>query len=179
MYNIAIQHICYYICVVRDVCAIYIHEGKTNKKLNTRPNFEVKITYTIRPLVQYYWNTTRIGHCDRIKFYSNTKKSPKAVCRTHASYRIRLSLITSIVYTQSLYTHCAPWELGAWNMNGIVPYISAKWDRYLLHHIAMKENPGSFFYIFLYYNIHSLRPSVWFSSKYFCTIVLGRGHGTS
>lgn len=33
---------------------IYTHEGKTNKKLNTRPNFEVKITYTIRPLVQYY-----------------------------------------------------------------------------------------------------------------------------
>lgn len=124
-FHISYDFMCVQFCIYIRYIRVdgYTHEGKTNKKLNTRPNFKVKITYTIRPLVLYYWNTTRIGHCDRIKFYSDTEKKnkkkriyTKAVWETLAPYRESASVL-SLEYRirNQLYTHCAPypWMLGS------------------------------------------------------------------
>lgn len=125
---------------------MYIHEGKTNKKLNTRPNFKVKITYTIRPLVLYYWNTTRIGHCDRIKFYSDTKKTES--CGQRMRFTESASVLSQYrVYAIIIYTLCSihgSLEHRTWM---VLYLISAKGIDIFSITFAMKENPG-FFYIF-------------------------------
>lgn len=172
MYILSIWYMC-------EHTRLYIHEGKTNKKLNTRPNFKVKITYTIRPLVLYYWNTTRIGHCDRIKFYSDIQKN-----KTSESYGKRMrrtesaSVLSPVSCIRNHYIHTVlhPW-MGAWehrnmNMNRIVPYSKQKGSISSPSHCD--ERKSGLFFIFFYIILFGLRYD--FRQKIFCTIVCGGGN---
>lgn len=132
----------------------------------------MKITYTIRPLVLYYWNTTRIGHCDRIKFYSDTKKTEscgKRMRRTESA-----SVLSEYrVYAIIIYTLCSihgSLEHRTWM---VLYLISAKGID--IFSITLRWKKIRAFLYFLYYNIHSIWPSVWFSSKYFAQLCVGGG----